>query len=96
MKGCKSGYRESNRYCVRLCCPCLEESCASYGELTNADRVRAMSDDDLADFLAQTEIGFVAKAMEMVGLPCYTGREVQETAKKETLVWLQQPAQEDK
>lgn len=60
---------------------------------TNADRIRAMSDEELAVFLAQTEIGYVAKALGMVGFPCNTGMEVQEAAKKENLVWLQQPAE---
>lgn len=51
MKGCKAGYKDGHKYCVKHRCPCLEDACANYGELTNADRIRAMSDVELALFV---------------------------------------------
>jgi hypothetical protein len=51
VKGCKAGYKDGHKYCVKHRCPCLEESCGLYRELTNADRIRAMSDEELAKWI---------------------------------------------
>lgn len=51
MNGCKRGYRESNKYCNLFRCPCLEDGCRNFGEFTNGDRIRAMSDEELAEYL---------------------------------------------
>ena len=63
---------------------------------TNADRIRAMSDEELADWLARTQIENIKEAMEILHIPYEATDEIKEGAKKETLEWLQQPAEEQK
>ena len=56
------------------------------GKMTNAQKIRAMSDDELAEFLADAAADYCH-----VGL-CKDG----ETCRICCLNWLQQPAEEDK
>ena len=53
MNGCKVGYKDGHKYCVKHRCPCLEEICENYGELTNADKIRSMNDELLATQFVQ-------------------------------------------
>jgi hypothetical protein len=53
MNGCKAGYKDGHKYCVKHRCPCLEGSCENYGELTNADKIRSMNDEFLATQLVR-------------------------------------------
>ena len=55
------------------------------GKMTNADRIRAMSDEELAVFLADADVEYCH-----VGL-CKDG----ETCRICCLKWLQMPAEED-
>lgn len=62
--------------------------------LTNADRIRAMSDEELADWIARTQVGAIKDAMNFLRLPCDATDEVVELGKTKALEWLQQPAEE--
>lgn len=60
---------------------------------TNADRIRAMSDEELADWIARTQMGAIKDAMNLLRLPCDATDGVVELGKTEALEWLQQPAE---
>ena len=62
-----------------------EDMCRCREPMTNADRIRAMSDEELAVFLADADAEYCH-----VGL-CKDG----ETCRICCLKWLQQPAEED-
>ena len=61
---------------------------------TNADRIRAMSDEELADWLARTQIDNVAEALEEVGIMIEKTPSLKEESQKEILEWLKQPAED--
>ena len=64
------------------------ETCAAYVPvLTRADKIRAMSDDELAEWL--TECANEAFAAGAIGLGCALMTE------HDRLTWLQQPAEEE-
>ena len=60
---------------------------------TNADRIRAMSDEELADWIARTQVSNVAEAFEVIGYAWEQPDNLKEGVKKECLDWLQQPAE---
>ena len=57
---------------------------------TNADRIRSMSDDELAEFLAEEQLRIANVVFQTVGY----GLEKQAIYARR-LDWLQQPAEED-
>ncbi len=59
--------------------------------ITNADRIRAMSDEELADWLARTQIDNVAEALEIAKIPYEQEDGLKDEVKKECLEWLRQP-----
>lgn len=61
---------------------------------TNADRIRAMTDEELADWLARTQIANVAEALSIAGFPWGMDSELYDGTKMECLEWLRQPAEE--
>ena len=61
--------------------------------MTNADRIRAMSDEDLADWLARTQIDNITEACQTIGLEFTCEEGTLEGTKAEVLEWLQQPAE---
>jgi len=61
--------------------------------LTNADRIRAMTDEELADWTARTQIANVAEALQIAKIPWEQSAELKDEVKKECLEWLQQPAE---
>jgi hypothetical protein len=63
--------------------------------LTNADRIRAMTDEELAEWLARTQIEAIKDAMTILRLPYDESDEIVEMGKAETLEWLQQLAKGD-
>ncbi len=63
--------------------------------LTNADRIRAMSDEELADWLARTQIANVAEALAIARIPFERPDDMRDEVKKECLKWLKQPAEVD-
>ncbi len=60
---------------------------------TNADRIRAMSDEELADWLARTQIDNVAEALKIACVPWEQHPDLQELTEKDCLGWLKQPAE---
>lgn len=72
-------------------CKCKPKLCGSLVPMTNADRIRAMSDEELAEFLSDFK--------DCAG-DCFVGKGIKDCsgicATSETLgIWLRQPAEED-
>lgn len=72
--------------------PCYDDGkchykgeCGHKAPLTNADRIRAMSDEELAEFLFNGDVEYCHEGL------CKDG----ETCRICCLKWLQQPAEED-
>lgn len=61
---------------------------------TKADRIRAMSDYELASWLAKSQITNVAEALKLVRIPWEQHPDLQELTVKDCLEWLQQPVEE--
>lgn len=59
---------------------------------TNADRIRAMSDEELATFIS--EIADECERNTACNQHCY-GCDIEYCVRKSCLKWLQQPAEED-
>lgn len=74
-------------------CKCKPKICGSIVPITNADRVRRMSDEELAEFISRIEIGDFG--------PQVYGKTFCDMCKGQyecddcRLWWLQQPAEED-
>lgn len=68
----------------------VEEEC----HFTNAARIRAMTDEELAAWLARQQIGDVANACKELGVEYNETPDIHERATKEALQWLQQPTEE--
>ena len=62
--------------------------------VTNADRIRAMSDEELAVWIARTQIGAIKDVKDLLRLPYDTTDRVIEIGKAEALEWLKQPAED--
>jgi hypothetical protein len=60
---------------------------------TNADRIRGMSDEELAEWMARTQIGAIKDAMNLLRLPYDEPDGLVEVGKTEALEWLKQPAE---
>lgn len=87
----KKGFCHDNDNCAN--CEFCDNSGGEYKEvqLTNADRIRAMSDEELASFLSE---------FKDCGGGCLVGKGVPDCsglcATADTLgIWLQQPLEED-
>jgi hypothetical protein len=89
MAKCK--YKESCGYefCLDDCCPEFEAAVE-----TNADRIRAMSDEELADWLARTQIANVAEALAVAKIPYEPEDGLKDEVAKYCVEWLKQPAEE--
>ena len=61
---------------------------------TNADRIRAMSDEELADWLARTQIANVAEALAVAKIPYEPEDGLKDEVAKYCMKWLKQPAKE--
>ena len=80
---CRNCFFYRNEWCEKIVdSPDPEEArdCNYFREMTNADRIRAMSDEELADFLAYTWA---------------TSARAWQKDPGETLHWLQMPEKED-
>lgn len=62
------------------------------GKMTNADRIRAMSDEELATFIS--EIADECERNTECNQHCY-GCDIEYCVRESCLKWLQQPAEED-
>ena len=72
-----------------------EARCASFvGTATNADRIRAMSDEELANWLARTQYVNMMEAAEIFGTQLPFEEETLKGSEQECLEWLKQPAEE--
>lgn len=59
---------------------------------TNADRIRAMSDEELADWLARAQIDNVLSALKIAGIRMEEHPDLKDEVKKDVSKWLRQPA----
>ena len=62
--------------------------------MTNADRIRAMSDEELANWLARTQYVNMMEAAEIFGTQLPFEEETLKGSEQECLEWLKQPAEE--
>lgn len=94
---CKFEHDEDccNSGATQYMCKC-KQPCDTIVPMTNADRIRAMSDEELADWLARTQIANVAEALEIAKIPYEREDGLKDEVKMECLEWLKQPAEEDK
>lgn len=90
MKCCKKAYRAANKYCSLFRCPCLEESCRFYGEMTKADRIRAMDDEELAKYLVEAgwDCHLCKEHYRLDNEPLLRGERCDEECAKHCLEWL--------
>lgn len=51
MKVCKINMRDVKGKCMLLDCECSEEKCSKWKSLTNYDNIKAMSVEELAEFI---------------------------------------------
>lgn len=72
---------------------CIEDYNNSQKPPTNADRIRAMSDEELADWISRTQVSNVAEAFEVIGYVWKQPDNLKDGVKKECLEWLRQPAE---
>jgi hypothetical protein len=61
--------------------------------VTNADKIRAMTDDELADWIARTQIANVVEALSVAKIPYEITDDMHDAVKKECFEWLRQPAE---
>lgn len=61
---------------------------------TRADQIRAMSDEELADWLARTQIDNVSEALKIARVPWGESAGLKELTAKDCLEWLQEPVEE--
>ena len=54
---CKAHQLDMHGFCGRFDAPCIKKNCRFFGVETNADRIRAMSDDELAIEIKKIFIG---------------------------------------
>ena len=80
---CKAHQLDGTGFCNRFDSPCIKKNCRFFGVETNADRIRAMSDEELADMLTDfsNNGGWVTE----------TGREI---CYEQHIDWLKQPAED--
>ena len=79
-------------------CKCKPKICGSIVPITNADRIRAMSDEELADIFLRADFckccehekdGVCNYICAYPNIPLYEG------CKQAALKWMKQPAEED-
>ena len=86
---CRNCFFYRNEWCEKIVDspdPEKVRDCAYFREMTNADKIRSMSDEELAGFLSfNGDVEYCHAGM------CKAG----ETCRICCLKWLQQPAEED-
>ena len=63
--------------------------------MTNADRIRAMTDEELANWLARTQYSNMMEAADIFGASLPFSEETLRGVERECLEWLKQPAEGD-
>lgn len=76
-----------------------EDMCRCREPMTNADRIRAMSDEELAEFVDDiaeyvAEGHYCTGFLKVSNFP-YSCLDTKECCKKHVVEWLQQPAEDD-
>ena len=61
---------------------------------TKADRIRAMSDEELAKWLARSQIENAKEMCDILGIVFPATDEMVDKTTQQALAWLQQPAEE--
>lgn len=62
---------------------------------TKADYIRDMNDEELAEYMAKTQIANVAEALKITHIQWEQSPDLQELTAKECLEWLRQPVEEN-
>lgn len=81
-------YEDGELYCVGIVCDINKP------KQTNAERIRAMSDEELAKWLARTQYANMMEAAEIFGAQLPFEEETLKGSEQECLQWLKQPAEE--
>ena len=63
-------------------CPVCGADMRVGSDMTNADRIRAMSDEELADFICKIQFAFIPRSLGDIPISVYDGMSV--------LKWLKQ------
>lgn len=74
---------EGEEFCTEKC----------FQPMTKADRIRAMTDEELADWLARTQIENVMEFMNILHIPYDEKDGMKESMAEECLEWLKQPVE---
>ena len=85
-----------NGWCNVACryCTFTQESTCAHNKQTNADRIRAMSDEELAEWLVEKTVYQESAWSKPTYLNFLTSRnDTKENAINGTAEWLQQPAE---
>ena len=69
-------------------------NCKGYIPMTNADRIRSMSDEELAEFLERVHVDPCSACCDNLYW-CRRNNAPEPVCKNHFLKWLQQPAEED-
>ena len=89
-----------NGWCNVACsyCTLTQESTCKHNKQTNADRIRAMSDEELANFVASKIVNIEnQKMLEQGHISTATQlRALGATMHDILIMWLKQPAEEEK
>lgn len=84
---CKAHQLDMRGFCGKFDCPCIKHNCRFFGVKTNADRIRAMSDEELVALMKK----IVSCADCPVGTKCI---DISQKCEDLLLEWLKQPAEE--
>ena len=73
--------------------PDIQRDCPHFHEKTNADRIRAMSDEELATHLIGWDCHLCAEHGRLDNEPLLRGEKCDEKCVEHCLEWLKQPAE---
>jgi hypothetical protein len=62
---------------------------------TNADLIRTMTDEELAELFVEVRIGMVTSILKTIAIPWEQPEGLKELTVKEELEWLQEPVEGD-
>lgn len=94
MAYCKANQLDMHGFCNRFDAPCIKKNCRFFGVKTNADRIRAMSDEELASYWANNYDNFCQNKPECGALLDTDEGIPEEFCVACALAWLQQPAED--
>lgn len=91
--GCKGCLYETELETSEHCMGCIQNAVDKYTPMTNADRIRAMTDEELAIFMEAIECnghGWCEDCQTLKGNPCNGLQNVDNPLVKERLDWLKE------